>query len=92
MTRNPTSDRGQDYIIITIDYFLKWAEAMPTFFVDDQTIALFEFNLIISKFDVPKAIVTDHGSQFCNQMMTKLNAILGFHHENSSPYYPQGNE
>ena len=25
-------------------------------------------------------------------MMAKLSAKLGFHHENSSPYYPQANK
>ena len=28
---NPTSARGYHYIIIIVDYFTKWVEAMPTF-------------------------------------------------------------
>ena len=30
MTCNPCSARGHGYIIVAIDYFTKWAEAMPT--------------------------------------------------------------
>jgi hypothetical protein len=52
---------------------------------------LFFFNHIITRFGVPQAIVTDHGSHFQNQMMSELHAKLGFLHENSSPYYPQEN-
>jgi hypothetical protein len=30
MTCNPTSTGGHGYIIVAVDYFTKWAEAMPT--------------------------------------------------------------
>jgi hypothetical protein len=75
----------------TIDYFTKWVEAMPTFLNDGHTATLFLFNHIITRFGVPQAIVTDHGSHFQNKMMSDLHAKLGFLHENSSPYYPQAN-
>ena len=38
-----------------------------------------------------RAIVTDHGSHFKNKMMAELSVKLGFHHNNSTPYYPQAN-
>jgi hypothetical protein len=34
MQCNPTSVGGHDYIIVAIDYFTKWAKAMPTFLND----------------------------------------------------------
>ena len=49
------------------------------------------FYHVIAMFGVPQAIVTNHGSHFCNQMMARLNAKLVFCHENSTPYYPQAN-
>ena len=60
----PTSVRGNGYIIVAVDYFTKWAEAMPTYVKDGKTIALFLFNHIIARFRIPRAIVTDHGSHF----------------------------
>ena len=87
----PTSVRGHGYIIVAIDYFTKWVEAMPTYAKDGKTTALFLFNHVIARFGVPQSIVTDHGSHFWNQMMEELSAKLGFHHENSTPYYPQDN-
>ena len=65
----PTSAKGHGYIIVAIDYFTKWAEAMPTYAEDGKTVALFLFNHIIAGFGVPRSIVTDHGSHFRNQMM-----------------------
>lgn len=64
---------------------------MSTFSDGGRTASLFMFNDIIAQFDVPKKTVTDHGYYFCNKMMTQLSSMLGFHQENSSPYYPQSN-
>jgi transposase InsO family protein len=90
-TCKPPSCHRHNYIIVVIDYFTKWAEAMPTYSNDAKTVALFIFNHIIARFGVPKSIVTDHGSHFCNSMMTKLSTLLHFDQEHSSPYYPQAN-
>ena len=56
----PTLAGGHGYIIIAIDYFKKWAEAMPTYAEDGKTAALFLFNHVIARFKVPQSIVTDH--------------------------------
>ena len=34
---NPASAGGHKYIIVAVDYFTKWAEAMPTFRADGET-------------------------------------------------------
>ena len=87
----PTSAEGHGYIIVAMDYFTKWAEAMPTYVEDCKISTLFLFNHIIARFGVLQSIITDHGSHFRNQMMEELSAELGFRHENSTPYYPQAN-
>jgi hypothetical protein len=74
-----------------VDYFTKWAEAMPTFDNTGKTATLFIFNHIITRFGIPQSIVTDHGSHFRNFMMSELTEKLGLRHENSTPYYPQAN-
>ena len=65
----PTSVGGHGYIIVAMDYFTKWAEAMPTYAEDGKTATLFLFNHIIARFGVSQSIVTDHGSHFRNQMI-----------------------
>ena len=91
MTCNQVLARGHKYIIVVVDYFTKWAEAMPTFKVDGETIAFFIFNQIIARFDIPKDIGTDHGSHFQNSMITELDTILGSKQEQSSSFYLQEN-
>ena len=56
----PTSAGGHGYIIVTVDYFTKWAEAMPTNVEDGKTAALFLFNHVIARFRVLQSIFTDH--------------------------------
>eukprot|EP00253_Pinus_taeda_P018971 PITA_18971 len=91
ITCNPHSARGNVYIILVVDYFTKWAEAMSTFSADGKTTDIFVFNHIIARFGVPQAIITDHGSHFRNIMMIELADQLGLRHDSSTPYYPQAN-
>jgi hypothetical protein len=88
---NPTSAGGHQHIIMVIEYFTKWAEAMPTIKSNGKTATFFMFNQIIARFRIPREIVTDHGSHFQNEMMKELASKLGFKHGHSSPYYPQEN-
>jgi hypothetical protein len=91
MTCNPHSARGHGYIIVAIDYFKKWVEAMLTFDNTEKTGTFFIFNHIIAHFSIPQAIVTNHSSHFRNIMMSELTEKLGLLHGNSTPYYPQAN-
>jgi transposase InsO family protein len=91
ITYHPPSARGHRYIIVAVDYFTKWVEAMPTFKDDGETTTLFLFNKIIARFNVLKEIVTDHENQFLNKMMSELTSKLGLRQEHSSPYYPKAN-
>ena len=91
MTCNLVSVGGHKCIIVAVDHFTKWAEAMPTYKADRKTASFFIFNQIITWFGIPKEIVTDHGSHFQNSMMTELTTMLGFRQEHSSSFYPQVN-
>ena len=49
----PTLVGGHGYIIVVIDYFTKWAEAIPAYAEDGKIATLFLFNHIIARFEVP---------------------------------------
>ena len=74
-----------------MDYLSKWAEAMPTLTAGGKKTAQFIFNHVITRFGVPQAIVTDHGSHFRHYIMAELTSKLGIRHESSASYYPQAN-
>ena len=78
MDCNPASAGGHHHIIVAVDYFMKWVEAMPTLKSDGETAAHFVFNQIITRFGISKELVTDHGSHFQNCMMEELASKLGY--------------
>ena len=43
---------SHNYIIVVVDYFTKWVEAMSTYPNDTRIVALFMFNHIIARFGV----------------------------------------
>jgi transposase InsO family protein len=91
MTCHLHSAEGHGYIIVVVDYFTKWVEAMPTFNNTGKNAVLFLFNHVIAHFGVTQAIVTDHGSHFKIFMMSEITKNLGLHRDNSTPYYLQAN-
>ena len=85
----PTLAGGHGHIIVAVDYFTKWVEAMPTYVKYGKLAVLFFFNNIIARFEIHRAIVTNHGLYFQNKMMPEISAKLGFFHNNSMTCYPQ---
>ena len=63
---------------MAVDYFTKWAEAMPTEKFNGETVAHFVFNQIITWFGILKELVTDHGKYFHNRIMEELASMLGY--------------
>ena len=66
MNFDPTSALGHGYIIVVIDYSMKWSETMSRYTKDGKIDAPFLFNHIITRFGVPRAIIIDHGFHFRN--------------------------
>ena len=91
MDCNPALVGGHHHIIVAVDYFMKWAEGMPTVKSDGETATHFVFNQIITRFGILKELVIDHGRHFKNHTMEELASKLGYKQEHSSSYYPQAN-
>ena len=91
MDWNPALARGHHHIIVVVNYFTKWVEAIPTVKSDSETTTHFVFNQIITQFGIPKNLVTNHGRNFQNKMMEELDSKLGYKQENFFSYYPQVN-
>ena len=84
----PTS-YGHAYILVGVDYVFKWNEAIPCKTNDHTVVLKFLKANIFSRFGVPKAIVSDGGSHFCNKYFENLMAKYGVKHKVATPYHPQ---
>ena len=58
-----------NYILLAVEYVTKWIEAVATVKDDGQTVIRFLKKQIVSRFGVPRVIITDGGSHFCNKPM-----------------------
>ena len=87
----PNSSRGHHYILVGIDYFTKWVEAIPLPKVDQETVISFIQDHILCRFGVPETITTDQGSVFTGRKVVEFAAQMGFKVLTSTPYYAQAN-
>ena len=84
----PTS-YGHSYILVGVDYVSKLVEAIPCKTNDHKVVFKFLKANTFSRFGVPKAIISDGGSHFCNKSLEKLIAKYGVKHKLATPYHPQ---
>ena len=68
---------GFAYILVCIDYVSKWVEALPCRTNDAAIVLRFLKNDIFARYGVPKAIISDGGSHFCNRLFQNLMKRFG---------------
>ncbi|WJZ90962.1 hypothetical protein VitviT2T_010076 [Vitis vinifera] len=80
---------GHSYILVGVDYVSKWVEAIPCRSNDHNVVLKFLKDNIFARFGVPKAIISDGGTHFCNKPFETLLAKYGVKHKVATPYHPQ---
>nr|GFA07636.1 reverse transcriptase domain-containing protein [Tanacetum cinerariifolium] len=82
------SSRGNKYILIAADYLSKWVEAkvLPT--NGARVVCKFLKNLF-ARFGIPRSIISDKGTHFCNDQFAKVMQKFGVTHRLATPYHPQ---
>jgi hypothetical protein len=76
------------YILVAIDYVSKWveAEALPT---NDARVFVNFLKKLFARYGIPKDLISDRGSHFCNKQMEKVMKRYGVHHRFATAYHPQ---
>jgi hypothetical protein len=87
----PTTSRGNQYILVVMDHFTRWAEAFPIVDQTTETIANIVINNIICRYGLPLMMVSDRGSPFISKLATHIYALLGIKRITTTAYHPQGN-
>ncbi|KAL0284827.1 UNVERIFIED_CONTAM: Transposon Ty3-I Gag-Pol polyprotein [Sesamum angustifolium] len=85
------SSFGKSYIILGVDYVSKWVEAKATRTDDAKTVVDFVKANIFSRFGMPRAIISDRGTHFCNKVVDALLKKYNVTHRVSTAYHPQTN-
>ncbi|GKD54475.1 reverse transcriptase domain-containing protein [Tanacetum coccineum] len=77
-----------EYILVAVDYVSKWAEAQALPTNDARVVITFQKKLF-SRFEMPKALISDRGTHFYNKIMEKTMKRYGVSHRFSTSYHPQ---
>ena len=79
---------GNEYILVVVDYVSKWVKACATPRNDAKVIKRFLKKNIFTRFGVPRALISDGGSHFCNFHIERLLKKYGVHHKVTTSYHP----
>ncbi|CAN6560290.1 unnamed protein product [Malus baccata var. baccata] len=83
------SSHGFVYILLAVDYVSKWVEARATRTNDSKVVADFVKTNIFARFGMPRVLISDEGSHFCNRTIEALLKKYGITHKVATPYHPQ---
>jgi len=83
---------GFTYILLAVNYVSKWVERKAIRTDDSSVVVDFVRTHIFCKLGVPKTIISDQGSQFCNRSMDALLKKYGVLHKVATTYHPQTNK
>ncbi|GKD26218.1 reverse transcriptase domain-containing protein [Tanacetum coccineum] len=77
-----------EYIFVVVDYVYKWAEAqaLPT---NDARVIVTFLKKLFCRFEMPKALIIDRGTHFCNKIIEKTMKRYGVNHRFSTSYHSQ---
>jgi hypothetical protein len=77
------------YILVAVDYVPKWIEAISSRNNDHKTMIKFLKENILSRFGIPRAIISDGGTHFCNKPFESLMKKYEITHKVATPYHPK---
>lgn len=82
---------GFQYILLAVEYVSRWVEAIPTQTNDSKVVIKFLQKNILTRHGIPRALISDGGSHFCNKWMEGLLKKYGVKHRVTTAYHPQAN-
>ena len=80
--------QGCRYLLMCVDHFTSWAEAIPVLDSTAETAAHAFLSGWISRFGIPSVITTDRGVQFESALWQNLMNLLGTKHIRTTTYHP----
>ncbi|KAL8441266.1 hypothetical protein Emag_007319 [Eimeria magna] len=83
--------RGNNHILVIIDHHTRWVELVPLPNPTAAQVAQALFNEWISRWGVPRALLSDNGPQFTAELLRQLCTTFGISKLFASPYNPRGN-
>ena len=87
----PTAVRQLKFLVVRIDYFMKWVEVEALASIMERNVRSFVWKNIICRYCILRVLVSDNGKQFNNDAFRDFCSQLGVKNHYSSPAHPQAN-
>ena len=85
----PRTPRGQHYVVVAMDYFTKWPEAVAIPYQEAATVCEVLIEGMFSRFGVPTELHSDQGRNFEAKLFMEMCKQLGIHKTRTTPLHPQ---
>ena len=85
----PVTDRGNRYLLVAMDYFTKWPEAIPIANQEATTIAEALVSNFFCRFGSCLELHSDQGRNFESAVMAEVCKLFGVHKTRTTALYPQ---
>ncbi|XP_070029023.1 uncharacterized protein [Nicotiana sylvestris] len=83
------ASNGHRFILVAIDYFTKWVEAITLKSVTKKAVVDFVHSNLICRFGIPTTIITDNAANLNSHLMREICEQFKITHRNSTPYRPK---
>ena len=85
----PVTARGNKFVLVIMDYFTKWPEAIPIPDMTAETVAAVFVDRWVSNFGVPYEVHSDQGRNFESELMNRTLELVGTGKTRTTPLHPQ---
>jgi hypothetical protein len=75
-----SSSKGHRFVLVAMDYFTKWTEAIPLKNMTHKEVINFILEHIVHKFVIPQTLNTDQGSSFMSHQVCEFTESLRIAH------------
>ena len=73
----PMAMQQLKFLVVGINYFIKWVEAEPLATITENNVHNFVWKSIIYQFKIPRVLIFDNGKQFDNDAFRDFCQQLG---------------
>ena len=82
---------GYTHLVTMVDRFTRWTEVVPVRNISTESVATAFLTHWVSRFGVPRVIISDRGKQFESALWSLLLNKLGIVRKSTTAYHPQSN-
>ena len=87
----PRTWRGNQGILVLLDHFTRWQDAIPLVDATAPTVATAFDERIVCYFGLPEQLHSDLEKQFQSRLMAELCSLWRVNQTHTTPYHPQAN-